>query len=193
MQMKFIRTLVENWKTKREAEAAAKRELDAAFFAFVTETRPLTPKAEKHPQAALYRHTWKRAIVLADIAAESNQQADAELFKRFQELAGSGYDAVAPDGPYGKVRLALSGSARTQLHQSELARIAAKARLATGTPSRRLRGTVYLVKSGVNYKIGRTKDLNRRSKELKLLLPDPMSVEHEIQTNDPAKVVRVSR
>ena len=186
--MEFIRTLVENWKAKREAKAAAKRTLAASFFAFVDETRPLTPKAEKYPQAALYRHAWKRAVVLADIAAESYSEADVELFTSFRELAGNEYLAVAPSGPYGKVRLALSGKARARLHEFELERIRARARLAAGTSPRKFKGVVYLLRSGGNYKIGRSSNIGRRIREIRLALPDPPTRVQDIQTNDPVKI-----
>ena len=126
--------------------------------------------------------------MLADIASQANSNADVELYTKFQELAGNEYYAVAPDGPYGKVRLALTGNAGAQLHESELARIEAKARLATDRSSRRFKGFVYLLKSGVNYKIGRSTNMKRRLKEIKLQLPDPATLVHEIQTNDPVKI-----
>ena len=62
--MRFIKNLLNDWKISREQEDAARRALDKKFENFLNETRPLTPKAEKYPTAALYRHTWKRAVVL---------------------------------------------------------------------------------------------------------------------------------
>lgn len=49
-------------------------------------------------------------------------------------------------------------------------------------------GCVYLKKHGRFYKIGRTNDLNRRSRELAVELPEAVNHVHEIQTDDPAGV-----
>lgn len=49
-------------------------------------------------------------------------------------------------------------------------------------------GEVYLYKSGQYYKIGKTNNLIRRGRELKLLLPDEPIPVHSIKTDDPAGV-----
>ena len=84
-----ISKIFENWKTARATRAAAKRKLIASFSRFVEETRPLTPKAGKHPIAALYRHVWKRAVVLENIATTSGDHDSVSLYKQFQEIAVS--------------------------------------------------------------------------------------------------------
>ena len=58
-----IKIWIENWKRKRAERAAEQKRLDDLFEKFLAETEPLTPKASKHPQVALFRHAWKRAIV----------------------------------------------------------------------------------------------------------------------------------
>lgn len=189
--MSFIADFIKNWKHRREREAAAKRKIMACFAEFIEETRPLAPKATKHPEAALYRHAWKRAVVLADIAAKSNDTEAVEEYEQFQQLAGRKYYAVAPDGPYGKIRLELSSSARLELTENEKEHIAAKKERAASSSLGHVRGVVYLLKSGSNYKIGQTIKLDKRLKQVKLLLPDPVTVEHKILTNDPAELERL--
>ena len=45
-------------------------------------------------------------------------------------------------------------------------------------------GFVYLQKMGQFYKIGRTNSVERRNRELRILLPEPLDVLHVIQTDD---------
>lgn len=49
-------------------------------------------------------------------------------------------------------------------------------------------GCVYLMKLGKHYKIGRTKSLMRRDKELKVEMPVPPETVHSIETDDPSGV-----
>ena len=43
---------------------------------------------------------------------------------------------------------------------------------------------VYLIKSGVHYKVGRSDELERRIKEIRLALPEAASLAHVIRTDD---------
>jgi Meiotically up-regulated gene 113 len=54
----------------------------------------------------------------------------------------------------------------------------------------RREGFVYLLKSGRHYKIGHTLDVGRRRYDLAIQLPDPVSQEHVIATDDPAGIER---
>ncbi len=49
-------------------------------------------------------------------------------------------------------------------------------------------GYVYLQRHGGDYKIGRTKSLNRRSREVQLELPQTVEPIHSILTDDPSGV-----
>jgi hypothetical protein len=49
-------------------------------------------------------------------------------------------------------------------------------------------GSVYLYKSGKHYKIGRTNDLKRRDREIKLQLPIEAELIHRIITDDPVGI-----
>lgn len=49
-------------------------------------------------------------------------------------------------------------------------------------------GSVYLLKSGRHFKIGKTNSVGRRGRELAIQLPDKASCVHEIRTDDPSGI-----
>lgn len=49
----------------------------------------------------------------------------------------------------------------------------------------RIDGSVYLLRSGDFFKIGRSDELERRVKEIRVALPDAATLVHAIQTDDP--------
>lgn len=51
--------------------------------------------------------------------------------------------------------------------------------------SEELIGYVYMLKSGRNYKVGRSNSFDRRSRELKIQLPEQADTVHVIRTDDP--------
>ncbi|MGH7563041.1 MAG: GIY-YIG nuclease family protein [Gemmatimonadota bacterium] len=49
-------------------------------------------------------------------------------------------------------------------------------------------GSVYLIKSGQFYKVGRSNEVGRRSYELAIQLPEEVKLIHEIRTDDPTGI-----
>ena len=57
-------------------------------------------------------------------------------------------------------------------------------------PTAAVVGYVYLAKSGRRYKIGQTNDLVRRTNELRIQLPERVSLVHQSSTDDPLGIER---
>ena len=116
--------IIKKWQNNREAKKAEKAKTYSLFDNFVSETAPLVPRASKHPKAALYRHCWKRAVVLHQIFSSiEGMEEQAELYEQFQELAARKYSPIAPQGAYGPIRLELSGNAYEKLRAQEIKRL----------------------------------------------------------------------
>lgn len=114
-----IKSLIDNWKKKRAERAEEQRQLNNLFENFLVETKPLTPKAPKHFGAALYRHAWKRSVVLSLLFKNSRNAEKEGLYSSFAEIAAKKYYQIAPEGPYGKVRLKMSPEAAQKLMYKE--------------------------------------------------------------------------
>jgi len=77
-----------------------------AFAQFLRESRPTCPRDKGYPDATLFRHVWRRAVVLQVHLAETDEEK--QLLERIQEIAARNYFACAPDNAYGKVKLAIT-------------------------------------------------------------------------------------
>ena len=117
--MWIIKSFIENWKKKRLERAEARKRLEELFDKFLLETKPLTPKASKHPEAALYRHAWKRAVAISFLFDKTSNQERSELYKDFARLAAKKYSRIAPQSLYGPVSLKMTPDAMLKLIEEE--------------------------------------------------------------------------
>ena len=116
----MLRDFFDRWKERREQRAAEKEWLEKQFQAFLAQTQPLVPSAPRHPRAALFRHTWKRATALELIYKRMEDSKRAAMYSKIAELAANHYYNVAPEGPYGKVTLRISPQAMDRLLENEI-------------------------------------------------------------------------
>lgn len=93
------------------------------------------------------------------------------LHYRKPELIEALRDWVALNANYGDVSLILPPPA-----------------MVVASIPRRVDGYVYLIRSGVHYKVGRSDELERRVKEIRVALPNSATLEHSIRTDDPAGI-----
>lgn len=112
-------TFIENWKKKRLERKQEQQRLANLFVQFLAETRPLTPKASKFKEAALYRHAWKRAAILALLFKDIPNSEREYLYTNFAKMASRKYYAIAPENLYGKVQLKISPEAISNLLEKE--------------------------------------------------------------------------
>lgn len=73
---------------------------------------------------------------------------------------------------------------------ADVASLLPEAREATTkrTAAKEMLGSVYLLQSGTNFKIGRSDEIERRIKEIRIALPDATTLVHAITTDDPAGI-----
>lgn len=71
---------------------------------------------------------------------------------------------------------------------STLVKVAEPSKRATVKELMPIDGWVYLIKSGENFKIGRSDNLERRVKQISVVLPESINLYHAIQTDDPVGI-----
>lgn len=120
-----IKSFIENWKKRRLERAEARKRLEGLFEQFLLETRPLTPKAPKNQEAALYRHAWKRAVAISFLFDKTSNQERSDLYKNFAQIASKRYSRVAPQNLYGTVHLKMTPDAMLKLVEQEKRRLLA--------------------------------------------------------------------
>lgn len=115
----MAQSFIKNWKKKRLERGQEQKRLNELFEQFLLETKPLTPKASKHPEAALLRHAWKRAIIRSFLFKDTSDSEKGYQYNKFAEIAAKRYSQVAPEGPYGKIRLKMTPEAASKLLEKE--------------------------------------------------------------------------
>jgi hypothetical protein len=109
-------------------------------------------------------------------------------------IFGNDFVCKAPDLCPCKICSEFLAETKTNLEEeNRLATIREKQQCNTGIPQpQRARifkpspipGFVYLIKSGIFYKIGKTRNLEKRSRWMAIHLPEPMVVVHSFPSND---------
>lgn len=107
----MLREYFERRREQRAKHAAKKEWIEEQFQKFRRQTEPLVLSAPKHPDAALFRHMWKRATVLEMMHKQVENTKLAATYAEIAELAAKRYYEVAPQGAYGQVRLSISAQA----------------------------------------------------------------------------------
>lgn len=146
------------WQETRREAAAEKARVERLFDSFVEETRPLTPRARKHREAAVYRHAWKRAVVLELLHQRESDETKASLYRQFQKLAADVYFGVAPKTRYGTVPLKIERSAGQRLLEAEEQRLSP--RPTKKKPSRT--PCIYVGRAGGRAYVGQTVEAPER-------------------------------
>lgn len=114
-----FKIFINNWKKKRAERAIERERLNNLFEKFLVETRPLAPKALKYPEAALFRHTWKRATILSYLFKDIPNSEKGCLYGNFAKIAAKKYYRIAPENAYGRVQLKIEPNAAQKLLEKE--------------------------------------------------------------------------
>lgn len=161
-----------------------------------------------------YWARWGDALVEAGFQANDFQAATdrdvllakvAEAYRHFGHVATHGelklYRQIDPtfpwtqtlDGRFGTKPAMIAALRSWTAERPEFADVAAILPADDAAPRRRSGphredGSVYLIQSGPNYKIGRSDELERRVKEIRVALPDAAELLHVIATDDPSGI-----
>lgn len=117
-------------------------------------------------------------------------KAELQLFRSVEPTLPSAHAITRHFGGKADVAAALLKLATHDPAYADLAPMLATETRTEPRPksSQPVEGSVYLIKSGEFYKIGRSDDLERRVKEIRIALPDKATLVHTIRTDDPAGI-----
>ena len=94
-----MREFIRRWRERREQAAAERANFERAVDEFVADTKPFVPVTLKYPEAALYRHAWKRAVALQEIYQERADTNRAAYYQRVRSKLASAYQAIPRGSP----------------------------------------------------------------------------------------------
>lgn len=118
-------------------------------------------------------------------------RSEIDLARRADNLVPSSKYVVSHFGGKDGLASALIALAEQDIRFASLKEIVTEPDLRHSTEakaSRLIDGWVYLLKSGDNYKIGRSDNLERRVKQITVAMPDATNLFHAIQTDDPVGI-----
>lgn len=132
--------------------------------------------------------------VAALIARNGRWPTDDDIRKeRKRDLtfpSESGVTAQRRSGKLARLLVELGSADEQYAEVAAIAKRHAKAPepLSADGPDERVKGYVYLLRSGRSYKIGKSNDPSRRYREVRLELPEETHQVHTISTDDPAGI-----
>ena len=168
-------TFGRHWATWNEA-------LTEAGIAMTSFRRPRTAEASVLEAVAQSIQRLKKWPTENELSLERHRNSSFPSLKVFRRLRRSGsltpkvqaHSAGRPD-LVDAARIASQQSMQTVPEVSPIGRAP-------------VQGYVYMMRSGRRYKIGHTTSPSRRHREVRLDLPDPTSLVHSIETNDPSGI-----
>ena len=113
---------------------------------------------------------------------------DLRLAKRQGEVVANEKVYSTHFGNADGVREALRNYCKTNAEFDDVLRLIPESNAPTKSSAASTDGQVYLLKSGAHFKIGRTDNLERRFREITVLLPETTEIVHSISTDDPAGI-----
>lgn len=133
-------------------------------------------------------------FVLSKIAAACRHYGKMPAFMEFRL-----YKKIDSDFPNEKTLLNYFGGkrnliqrvgewARTRDDYKDIAEMIPEEPMPSVPRMKTQEGIVYMIKSGAHYKIGRSDELERRVKEIRIALPEAATLVHSIRTDDPAGI-----
>lgn len=128
---------------------------------------------------------------LARMLGRMPSYSDVRLAKRNNTALPNDKTLSSHFGTAEGLRQALRAYARAQKDEKLLKLLPEAASLVTAKLSQNQKdGFVYLLKSGIFYKIGRSENVVRRISEIKVTLPEAVELIHAIKTDDPSGIER---
>ena len=106
--MSWLGQTLRNLRERREQRKAKRLALEAAFKEFVAESGKTVPPAPRYPEAALYRHAWRRAAARVYIFQQLGDEGKVKHYAAFCDLARQRYEPIAPVSLAGAVRLSFT-------------------------------------------------------------------------------------
>ena len=85
----IVLDFIRRWRERREEAAIERGNFERTVEEFIADTRPFAPVAAKYPEAALYRHAWKRAVALQEIYQERSDASRATHDERVRKRLAS--------------------------------------------------------------------------------------------------------
>jgi hypothetical protein len=117
-------------------------------------------------------------------------EAELRLYRREVDLSFPALSTFSNRGPKAALLDRLADWVNTDGAYEDVSAMLAGRAVSAEPPAQgpSAEGFVYLIKSGTHYKIGRSDEIERRVKEIRIALPEAANLVHVIRTDDPAGI-----